>query len=72
MPINNFLTKVRLHTIFQSFGELASFEFHIHRMNRHLWNKPGQIMLNFAEQTGSGAVMIVWSFLPYNSEVCEN
>ena len=23
----------------------------------------GQIMLNFAEQTGSGAVMIVWSFL---------
>jgi hypothetical protein len=21
-------------------------------------------MLNFAEQTGSGAVMIVWSFLP--------
>ena len=26
--------------------------------------QPGQIMLNFAEQTGSGAVMIVWSFLP--------
>ena len=26
-------------------------------------NNTSQIMLNFAEQTGSGAVMIVWSFL---------
>ena len=27
-------------------------------------------MLNFAEQTGSGAVIVVWSFLSYRSPLC--
>jgi hypothetical protein len=27
-------------------------------------------MLNFAEQTGSGAVMLVWSFLPLQGCCC--